>query len=49
MNNNSIFSQAKIEYTKQLIDILIAPIYDKFMNISRKKYDVQNNLILEEE
>ena len=33
MNNNSIFSQAKIEYTKQLIDILIAPIYDKFMNI----------------
>ena len=31
--NNTIFTQAKIEYNKQLIDILLPPIFDKFREI----------------
>ena len=33
MNNTSIFAQAKIEYNKQLLDILISPMFNKFRNI----------------
>ena len=39
MNNSSIFSLAKIEYNKQLIDVLKYPIYDKFKSI----YDESKN------
>ena len=32
-NNNSIFVQAKIEYTKQLVNILNPPIYEGIKSI----------------
>ena len=32
-NNNSIFVQAKIEYTKQLVNTLKSPIYDGIKSI----------------
>ena len=32
-NNTSIFAQAKIEYTKQLIDVLKLPLYEGLQSI----------------
>ena len=31
--DNQVFAQAKIEYNKQLLDILINPIFNKFRSI----------------
>ena len=31
--NSAIFAQAKIEYSKQLIDILVFPLYEVFRSI----------------
>ena len=39
--NNPVFAQAKIEYTKQLQDILMNPIYEGFQSIyieSKREY-----------
>ena len=32
-SNSAIFAQAKIEYSKQLIDILVFPLYEGFRSI----------------
>ena len=34
--DNQVFAQAKIEYNKQLLDILINPIFNKFRSIYDK-------------
>ena len=31
--NSAVFAQAKIEYSKQLIDILVFPLYEGFRSI----------------
>ena len=46
-NNSSIFTQAKIEYTQQLIDVLTQPMVDGIKSIydeSKVVYSTQTNL-----
>lgn len=46
-NNTSIFTQSKIEYTNQLIDVLTTPMFDGIISIydeSKRYYSTQTNL-----
>lgn len=42
-NNNFIFAQAKVEYTKQLIDTIKENIFDKFMKIYNESKETLYN------
>ena len=48
--NTPIYAQAKIEYTKQLKDYLINPMYNclyKLYNISKNKYEEENEELID--
>tara|TARA_Y100000389_G_scaffold20508_1_gene17660 strand:- start:795 stop:2027 length:1233 start_codon:yes stop_codon:yes gene_type:complete len=44
-DNNYIYAQAKLEYTKQLIDILKNSIFDSFLEIHRESKKINHNTI----
>ena len=42
--NNPVFAQAKIEYTKQLTDVLVSPIYEGLKQVyEQSKRDYAND------
>ena len=42
--NSPIFAQAKVEYTKQLTDVLVSPIYEGLKRVyDKSKLDYAND------